>query len=105
MAKVPNINQLMKAAQDLARQMEDQMDAIQVEGNAGGGMVKVVLNGHKSIISLAISREVVDPDDIEMLQDLIIAAVNDAITKVDDRMKDSASGIAGLPGGFPFPGF
>lgn len=107
MAKIPNMNQLMKMAQDLARQMEEQMDSIEVEGNAGGGMVKLVMNGHKNILSLTIAREVVDPEDIEMLQDLIIAALNDALTKVDEKMKEGTVGLAGMPGmpaGFPFPG-
>lgn len=108
MAKIPNMNQMMKMAQNLAKQMEDQMDSIEVEGNAGGGMVKVLMNGHKHILSIDIAQEVVDPDDIEMLQDLVIAAVNDAIGKVDEQMKDTTSGLAGMipgmPGGFPFPG-
>ena len=111
MAKVPNMNQLMKMAQNMAKQMEDQMDSLEVEGNAGGGMVKISMNGHKNILSLDISKEVVDPDDIEMLQDLVIAAVNDAMTQVDEKIKENTSGMAGLPGmpggggGFPFPGF
>jgi len=109
MAKVPNMNQLMKMAQNMAKQMEDQMDSLEVEGNAGGGMVKVSMNGHKNILSLEISKEVVDPDDIEMLQDLVIAAINDAMTQVDEKVKENTSGLAGLPGmpggGFPFPGF
>ena len=79
MAKIPNMNQLMKMAQDMSKQMEDKMSSIEAEGNAGGGMVKVILNGHKNILSIEISKEVVDPDDVEMLQDLITAAFNDAI--------------------------
>ncbi len=110
MAKIPNMNQVMKMAQNLAKQMEEQMDAIEVEGNAGGGMVKATMNGHKNILSLTIAREVVDPDDIEMLQDLIIAAINDAMTKVDEKMKDNTAsfpglpGMPGMPGGLSFPG-
>lgn len=107
MAKIPDMNQLMKMAQNLAKQMEDQMDAIEVEGNAGGGMVKVTMNGHKNILSLTIAREVVDPADIEMLQDLIIAAVNDAMARIDEQLKENTAGMAGIPGmpgGFPFPG-
>jgi len=110
MAKITNMNQVMKMAQNLAKQMEEQMDAIEVEGNAGGGMVKVTMNGHKNVLSLTISPEVVDPDDIEMLQDLVTAAVNDAITKVDEQMKESDGGLPGIPGmpgmpgGLPFPG-
>jgi DNA-binding YbaB/EbfC family protein len=104
MAKMPNMNQLMKMAQDMSRKMEEQMDAIEVEGNAGGGMVKVTMNGHKNVLSTEIVPDVVDPDDIEMLQDLVTAAVNDAIAKVDEHMKDNLGGGMGMPGGFPFPG-
>ena len=102
MAKMPNMNQMMKMAQDMAKKMEDEMNALEVEGNAGGGMVKVTMNGHKHILTLSISKEVVDPDDIEMLEDLVTAAMNDAIAKVDEKMKSNLGGIPGLPGGLPF---
>ena len=107
MAKIPNMNQLMKMAQDMSKQMEDKMSSIEAEGNAGGGMVKVILNGHKNILSIEISKEVVDPEEIEMLQDLITAALNDAISKVDEELKDNlgSSLPGGFPGGMPFPGF
>ena len=107
MAKMPSMDQLMKIAQDMSKKMEEQMDSIEVEGNSGGGMVKVVMNGHKNILSTVISEEVVDPDDIEMLQDLVTAAVNDALMKVDEQLKDNLGGMpgmGGMPGGFPFPG-
>jgi hypothetical protein len=107
MAKMPSVDQLMKIAQDMSKKMEEQMDSIEVEGNSGGGMVKVVMNGHKNILSTKISEEVVDPDDIEMLQDLVTAAVNDALMKVDEQLKDNLGGLpgmAGMPGGFPFSG-
>jgi DNA-binding YbaB/EbfC family protein len=106
MAKIPNMDQLFKMAQNLSKQMEDQLNDIEEEGNSGGGMVKVVLNGHKQILSLSISKEVVDPDDIEMLQDLITAAVNDACSKVDGKVKSNLGGSlpGGMPPGFQFPG-
>ncbi len=110
MPKMPNMNEIMKMAQNMAKQMDEQMEAIEEEGNAGGGMVKVTMNGHKNILSLTIAPEVVDPDDIEMLQDLIIAAINDAMEKVDDQVKANSpsipglSGMPGMPGGFPFGG-
>jgi DNA-binding YbaB/EbfC family protein len=108
MAKFPNMNQLMKMAQDMSQKMEEQLNSIEEEGNAGGGMVKVVINGHKNILSLTIAPEVVDPEDVEMLQDLVIAALNDAIAKVDEKLKGELGGMAGsipgMPGGFPFPG-
>lgn len=108
MAKMPSMNQLMKIAQDMSKKMEEQMDSIEVEGNAGGGMVKIMMNGHKNVISVEISKEVVDPDDVEMLQDLVTAAANDALAKVDDELKDNLGGMPGMPGmpgGFQFPGF
>ena len=107
MAKMPSMDQLMKMAQGMSKKMEEQMDLIEVEGNSGGGMGKVVMNGHKNILSTEISEEVIDPDDIEMLQDLVTAAVNDALMKVDEHLKDNLGGMAGMggmPGGFPFPG-
>lgn len=92
------MNQLVKMAQDMSRKMEEQMDSIEVEGNAGGGMVKVMMNGHKNVISTEIAAEVVDPEDIEMLQDLVTAAVNDALAKVDDQLKEGMGGMPGMPG-------
>ena len=91
-------------AQNMAQEVQEKKDSLDVEGNAGGGMVKVHMNGHKTITSLDISREVVDPEDIEMLQDLIIAAVSDAIAKVDREMESQMGGmgIPGMPGGLPF---
>lgn len=107
MPKMPNINQVMKMAQDMAKQMRDEMNSIEVEGSAGGGMVNVVMNGHKNVLSLTIAPEVIDPDDAEMLQDLVIAAFNDALAKVDEQIKENMGGMPGMPGmpgGFPFPG-
>jgi hypothetical protein len=105
------MNQLMKIAQDMSKKMEEQMDSVEVEGNAGGGMVKIMMNGHKNVLSVEISKEVVDPEDVEMLQDLVTAAFNDALTKVDEELKDNLGGMPGLPGmpgmpgGLQFPGF
>jgi DNA-binding YbaB/EbfC family protein len=103
MPKIPNIGQMMSMAQNMARQMEEQMDALEVEGNSGGGMVTLTMDGHKRVKALRISPEVVDPADIDMLQDLLIAAINDAQAKVDEKMKSNLGGLGGgLPGGFPF---
>jgi nucleoid-associated protein EbfC len=104
MPKMPNMNQIMRMAQDMSKKMEDRMDAIEVEGNAGGGMVKVTMNGHKNMTGCEIAAEVVDPEEIDMLQDLVVAAVNDALHKVDDQLKDSMGGIPGMPAGFSIPG-
>jgi hypothetical protein len=103
MPKIPNLNQMMGMAQNMAKRMEEEMDALVVEGNAGGGMVTVSMDGHKRLKTLRIAPEVVDPADVEMLQDLVLAAVNDARAKVEEKLKDSLGGVAGgMPGGFPF---
>ncbi|MDD8013132.1 MAG: YbaB/EbfC family nucleoid-associated protein [Acidobacteriota bacterium] len=100
---MPNLNQMMGMAQNMAKRMEEEMDALVVEGNAGGGMVTVSMDGHKRLKTLRIAPEVVDPADVEMLQDLVLAAVNDARAKVEEKLKDSLGGVAGgMPGGFPF---
>ena len=103
MAKIPNINQMMSMAQNMAKQMEEQMDALVVEGNSGGGMVTVKMDGHKRLQSLRIAPDVVDPGDIDMLQDLIVSAINDAQGQIEEKMKSRLGGLAGgMPGGFPF---
>lgn len=104
MPKMPDMNQIMKMAQNMSSNLKEKMDNISVDGNAGGGMVKVVMNGHKNVISIDIEDEVIDPNDKEMLTDLIIAAVNDAIAKVDEEMKGEMGGMlpGGFPGGLPF---
>jgi hypothetical protein len=93
--------QMMRQAQQLQERMQQEMATIRVEGAAGGGMVTVVVNGHKQVQSLKIDPESVSKDDVEMLQDLIVAAVNDALRKVDDELKTKVGGIMsglGLPG-------
>jgi hypothetical protein len=94
---------MLSMAQNMAKQMEEQMDAVAVEGSSGGGMVSVKMDGHKRVQSLRIAPEAVDRDDIDMLQDLIVAACNDAQGKVEERLKSGLGGMGGgLPGGFPF---
>jgi DNA-binding YbaB/EbfC family protein len=93
--------QMMKQAQQLQERMQQEMASLRVEGAAGGGMVTVVVNGHKQIQRLTIDPEVVSKDEVEMLQDLVLAAVNDALRKVDDELKSRVGGIMsglGLPG-------
>ena len=93
--------EMMRQAQQLQERMQQEMATIKVEGAAGGGMVTVVVNGHKQVQSLTIDPESVSKDDVEMLQDLIVAAVNDALRKVDDELKNKVGGIMsglGLPG-------
>ncbi len=93
--------QMMKQAQQLQERLQQEMSTISVEGAAGGGMVTVVVNGHKHVQKVTIDPEVVSKDDLEMLQDLVAAALNDALRKVDDELK---SKVGGLMGGLGLPG-
>src|SRR5712671_7249131 len=93
--------QMMKQAQQMQERLQKQMAELKVEGNAGGGMVSVVVNGAKQIQSLKIDPEVVSKDDVEMLQDLILAAVNDAQRKADEQL---AQTMGGMMGGLQIPG-
>lgn len=96
-----NIKQLMRQAQQMQEQLQKKMADTRVEGTAGGGMVKATMTGSKELISIAIDREAVDPEDIEMLQDLVVAAVNEAARKVDEELSAQMGGI-GLPPGMGF---
>jgi len=97
-----DIRQMMKQAQKMQEQLQKQMQELQVEATSGGGMVTVVVNGSKQILSIRIDPEVVSKDDVEMLQDLILAAVNDAQRKADEELQKSMGGMMGgkLPGMF-----
>jgi nucleoid-associated protein EbfC len=97
-----NIQQMMKQAQQMQEQLQKQMSELRVEGNAGGGMVTVVVNGAKQVQSLKIDPEVVSKDDVPMLQDLIVAALNDAHRKADEQMAQAMGGM--LPPGVKLPG-
>lgn len=82
-----NMGNMMKQVQKMQKQMQEAQEALKektVQGTAGGGMVTITANGHKEILNIEIKPEVVDPDDIEMLQDLVLAAMNDALKQVDD---------------------
>ena len=96
-----NIQQMMQQAQEMQERLQRQMGEMRVEATAGGGMVTVVVNGHKQLLKIAIDPEVVSKDDVEMLQDLILAAVNDAHRKVDETL---ARQMSGLMGGMNIPG-
>jgi nucleoid-associated protein EbfC len=96
-----NIQQMMKQAQQMQDRLQKQMNELRVEATAGGGMVTVVMNGAKQIQSLKIDPEAVSKEDVEMLQDLILAAVNDAHRKVDEQLGQSMSGLLG---GLKIPG-
>ena len=96
-----DIRQMMKQAQKMQEQLQKQMQELQVEATSGGGMVTVVVNGSKQILSIRIDPEVVSKDDVEMLQDLILAAINDAQRKADEAMSQQMSGMMG---GMKIPG-
>jgi DNA-binding YbaB/EbfC family protein len=96
-----NIQSMMQQAKEMQERLQKQMAELRVEATAGGGMVTVVVNGTKQLQSIAIDPEVVSKDDVEMLQDLIVAAINDANRKVDDQLGQSMSG---LMGGLKIPG-
>jgi len=101
-----NMQQMMKQAQKMQRQMEEMqadMANKSLEVSAGGGAIKVTINGEKQITALTISPDVVDPDDVEMLQDLVISAVNEAFRQMDESTSAQMSKITGgmnLPGLF-----
>jgi DNA-binding YbaB/EbfC family protein len=96
-----NIQQMMKQAQQMQERLQKQMAELKVEGTAGGGMVTVVVNGAKQVLSLTIDPEAVSKDDVAMLQDLILAAINDAHRKADEAMQQQMSGMMG---GMKIPG-
>ena len=96
-----NINEMMKQAQQMQENLQKQMTEMRVDGAAGGGMVVVTVNGNKQLLSIRLDPEVVSKDDVEMLQDLIVAATNDAHRKVDEAL---ASQMQALTGGMRLPG-
>lgn len=97
-----NIQQMMKQAQQMQDRLQKQMAETRVEATAGGGMVTVVMDGSKRVHALTIDPEAVSKDDVEMLQDLILAAINDAHRKVDEELQKQLGGM--LPPGVKLPG-
>ena len=104
-----NMNNLMKQAQRMQRQMEEaqkELEEKEVTATAGGGAVEVTVSGKHEITKIKLSEEVVDPDDIEMLEDLIMAAANEAFRKLEEESQSSmekiTGGMGGLGGGLPF---
>ena len=97
-----NIQDIMKQAAQMQERLQKDMSTVRVEGNAGGGMVTVVVNGAKQVQSITIDPEVVSKEDVGMLQDLIVAAINDAQRKADEAMAEKMGGM--LPPGMKLPG-
>jgi hypothetical protein len=96
-----NIGKLMKQAQAFQQKMTQDMEEMRVEASSGGGVVSVTMNGKKDLLSVSIKKEAVDPDDLEMLEDLVKAAVNEAARLVDERVHEQLGGL--LPPGLGFP--
>ena len=100
-----NMNKMMKQMQKMQKDMmkaQDELHEMTFEGTAGGGMVKVTANGKKEITDVEINEEVIDPDDVEMLQDLILAATNDVIKQVEEKTNDTMGQFTkglNMPGG------
>jgi len=95
-----NVKKLLKQAQQMQAKMERDLGETFVDGSSGGGMVIVRMNGHKHIESVKIDPEAIDPEDAGMLEDLIVAAFNDASNKIDESLRDKMSGfpMPGMPG-------
>jgi nucleoid-associated protein EbfC len=96
-----NLQQMMKQAQQMQEKLQKQMEATVVDATAGGGMVSVKMNGQKQLLSIQIDPEVFSGGDKDMLQDLLVAAVNEGVRKVDDVMQ---SQLGSLTGGLKIPG-
>ena len=103
-----NMNNLMKQAQRMQRQMEESQKELETKeftATVGGGVVQVAVNGKKEVVKVSLDKEAVDPDDSEMLEDLIMAATNEALRMAEEASQEAMSkmtGGLGLPGGLPF---
>lgn len=96
-----NMQSLMRQAQKMQEDMmkaQEELETAQVEGVSGGGMVKVVMSGKQEVVSIKLSKEAVDPDDIEMLEDLIVVAIKDASSKVQALKDEKLGGFGNLGG-------
>ena len=98
---MPNLQQMMDQVRKVQEQMQKQLEELRVEATSGGGMVQVKMNGHKHLLELKIDPEAVKDADVEMLQDLILAAVNECTRKVDAELQ---SKMGALTGGLGLPG-
>jgi len=94
MKNVGNLQKMLKTAKEMQDKMQKELAEMRVEGSSGGGMVTVALDGTKSLLSIQIDPEVVNKDDVDMLQDLILAAFNDAGAKVDEQLSQKLGAMA-----------
>ena len=99
-----NIGKMMKDLQKMQAKMQESLDALELEGTSGGGIVTVRMNGKKQLLSLKLAPEAITPDDAELMEDLLIAAVNEAGRRVDEEVEQMTQGmtaglnIPGMPG-------
>ena len=101
MKNIMDLQKMLKTAKDMQDKLQKEMAEMRVEGTSGGGMVTVVLDGQKHLLNLRLDPEIVKRDEMEMLQDLIVAAFNDAAAKVDETLSQK---LGGLTGGLKIPG-
>ena len=101
MKNVMDLQKMLKSAKEMQDRLQKELATLRVEGSSGGGMVTVVLDGHKALQSIRIDPEVVNRDEVEMLQDLVVAAFNDAAAKVDEALAEK---LGGLGAGLKIPG-
>lgn len=101
MKNIANLQKMMKTAQEMKEKLQKELAEMSIDGSSGGGMVTVTLDGTKSLMSIRIEPDVVNKEDIEMLQDLIIAAFNDAGTKVEEQLAEK---LGSLGAGLKIPG-
>ena len=96
-----NPKKMLQQVQQMQEQMQRRMAELRVEGSAGGGMVKATMDGAKNLLGVVIEKDAVDSNDVEMLQDLVVAAVNEASRKVDEALQDQ---LGTMTGGMKIPG-
>lgn len=101
-----NVQKLMRQAQQMQERLQKELEETSVEASVGGGMVAVTMNGHKTLTAVAIDPEVLDPEEASMLEDLVLAAVNEASRRVDEAVQEKVGGLTGalggmMPGGLP----
>jgi len=101
MKGVPNLQKMLKTAKEMQEKLQKELAEMRIEGSSGGGMVTVILDGTKSLMSIQIDPEVVNKEDVEMLQDLIMAAFNDAGAKVDENLSQKMGAVGS---GLKIPG-
>jgi len=101
MKDLGNLQKMLKQAKEMQDKLQKELAELRLEGTSGGGMVSVTLDGQKNLISVRLDPEVINRDDVEMLQDLIVAAFNDAAAKVDEHLSQK---LGAFGGGLKIPG-